>query len=359
MAATDPHPESELLTAFAERSLGQSERELILGHLSSCVECRQILELALPVSETGTVTTHRPARPGWWTWPAVRWGLSTAAILALVSLGGLQYEHWQKEGQMASRSSLREQISAKQGFGSSPKQPEMTAPSKEGMQAPNSARNRETTIRSQPASAKSDFQTAKGTGASDAEGMRSKANAAALARNRPPDQLIQSQATSDSQNQPYINSEVVKAKAAIPPQASVPAFAPPDIPLQTAPSLVQRASPRWAVTASGGLQRSIDAGKTWEEVNVKTETGQAPNKPVFRAVAALGPEVWAGGSGGTLYHSVDSGTRWQQVFPLAAGNNPTADITEIEFSTPQTGGITTSAGEVWTTSDNGQTWQKQ
>ena len=122
---------------------------------------------------------------------------------------------------------------------------------------------------------------------------------------------------------------------------------------------MQRASPRWTITATGRLQRSFDAGKTWEDVSVNAETGETQKRVVFHAVAALGPEVWAAGSGAMLYHSSDSGTQWQQVFPFAMGVQPAGDITGIQFSNPQEGKISTSAGEVWTTSDNGRTWQKQ
>lgn len=358
MAAADPHPEAELLTAFAERSLAQSERELVLNHLARCAECRQIITLALPVTETEPVIRAGSARPSWISWPALRWGFATAAIVALISLGVFQYEHRQKGDQLASKSSVHEQIAAN---ASSPEQSEAAPPSKERAQPLSSAAGkRETAVRSQPAPAKNDFQAA--TGARGSEGMRSKAGAVAVAGNRAADQLIQSQAPGVSQDQPYINSDVVKAKAAVTVQASAqsaPAFAPPNIPLQTAPSLMQRASPRWTITATGGLQRSFDAGKTWEDVNVNANAGQAQKKLVFRSVAAMGPEVWAGGSGGTLYHSSDSGTRWQKVLPLAAGAQPTGDITDIQFSSPLNGKIATSAGEIWTTFDSGQTWQKR
>jgi hypothetical protein len=359
MAAPDPHPEPEVLTAFAEQSLARSERTLILDHLARCAECRQIIELALPVTESETVTGTGPARQGWLNWPVLRWGFATAAILALVSLGVLQYEHRQKENQLA-KSSLHEQPTATRSMASSPEQSEAAAPTQE--QAENSAaETRETASPSRLAPAKNDFQATARTDVSG--GMQSKAGVVAVARNRAPDQLIQNQAITASQYQSSTASDVVKAKAAVPAQASGdsgPAFAPPNIPLQTAaPSLMQRASPRWTITATGGLQRSFDAGKTWVDVNVNGNDGQAEKNVVFRAVAAIGPEVWAGGSGATLYHSSDSGTRWQQVFPLASGTQPTGDITDIQFSSPLSGKVATSTGEVWTTSDNGQSWQKQ
>jgi len=152
------------------------------------------------------------------------------------------------------------------------------------------------------------------------------------------------------------------------------------------------ASPRWSISSAGALQRSFDRGKTWEDVSVsptptvkgwlaenvvtnndqedadkgrdkgkKNQKGEVrtnPN-PVFRAVAATGPEVWAGGSGAMLYHSLDAGARWTRVLPSTAGAALTGDIIAVEFSDLQHVTITTSAPEVWITADAGQTWQKQ
>ena len=81
--------------------------------------------------------------------------------------------------------------------------------------------------------------------------------------------------------------------------------------------------------------------------------------PVFRALAANGLEVWAGGSEGALYHTVDGGNRWTRVSPSAAGVTLTGDIIGIQFSDPRNGTVTTSTAEVWTTSDDGQSWSKQ
>jgi hypothetical protein len=146
----------------------------------------------------------------------------------------------------------------------------------------------------------------------------------------------------------------------------------------------------WTITA-GGLQRSLDQGKTWQSVSVnappagglsyalarqssakaadtKKETGsvsrdsaaqQVSVPPVFRAVVANGPDVWAGGSGTLLYHSVDSGGHWVRIIPSSGGTTMTGDIVTVDFPDVQHGKITTSAPEVWLTSDDGQTWQKQ
>jgi hypothetical protein len=143
-------------------------------------------------------------------------------------------------------------------------------------------------------------------------------------------------------------------------------------------------STRWSINAMGGLQRSLDQGKSWQDVDVtramgagsgvslqmamkssrekalakdKADLKQAP--VVFRAVSANGPDVWAGGSGGQLYHSADAGGHWVQVVPTWSGVVLTDDIVSLQFADPLQGRIVTSSSEIWTTADAGQTWQKR
>jgi len=148
--------------------------------------------------------------------------------------------------------------------------------------------------------------------------------------------------------------------------------------------------PRWTITSTGTLQRSFDQGNSWQSVDVnaggpsgaaagasfeavakasraketekdadKKSLKRQPAAPTFRVVTAAGLEVWAGGSSGVLYHSLDAGSHWTRVVPASAGSILTGDVVSLEFPDPQHGKITTSAPEVWTTSDAGQTWQKQ
>ena len=62
-AAADPHPDADLLTAFAEQSLTAREQEPMLEHLARCGECREVVALALPATEavalTSSVSTAR------------------------------------------------------------------------------------------------------------------------------------------------------------------------------------------------------------------------------------------------------------------------------------------------------------
>jgi hypothetical protein len=143
-------------------------------------------------------------------------------------------------------------------------------------------------------------------------------------------------------------------------------------------------APRWSISSKGLLQRSLDQGKTWQDVDVNSSLAPAvdttsaiisgepvparkkaataapqPAAIVFRAVAANGPDVWAGGSSGLLCHSLDAGNHWTRVLPQAAGVPLTSDVVSLQFPDPQHGRIRTSTGETWITGDAGQTWQRQ
>jgi hypothetical protein len=111
-------------------------------------------------------------------------------------------------------------------------------------------------------------------------------------------------------------------------------------------------TPQWTLSSDGAVQRSIDLGNTWQKVPVGDGL-------VFRSLCAVGTQVWAGGKAGTLYHSVDSGQTWNQVQPAAANQKLTSDIVHIEFSDPANGLVSTSNGEVWSTSDGGQSWRRK
>ena len=148
-----------------------------------------------------------------------------------------------------------------------------------------------------------------------------------------------------------------------------------------APGAAAQTNMRWNITEAGSLQRSVDQGVTWQNVDVnagsasvaivagayaakevaadKKALKRSPTNFVFRAVAVNGADVWAGGSGGSLYHSLDAGDHWARVVPFAAGSALTGDVVSLQFPDSQHGRVTTSTSEVWTTGNNGATWQKQ
>jgi photosystem II stability/assembly factor-like uncharacterized protein len=210
------------------------------------------------------------------------------------------------------------------------------------------------------------------------------------AKNATRDQLAQNQGPDTLQLSGKQSEAVVRAKPTLAQDSS--GFAAGGS--QKDGSVQKSAALRWTISASGALQRSLDGGKSWLEVNLaadssvksnlvgqsqsemvmvmpaqprsakKTDAAPAPAPPVpviFRAlsVSSNAAEVWAGGAAGLLYHTMDGGDLWVRVVPSEAGVALTGDIVRIEFSDARNGTVTTSNASIWTTNDNGQTWHKQ
>lgn len=394
-SAAEPHPDADLLTAFAEHSLDSRERAFVIEHLARCGDCRDVVALALPATEAVAVSASSGTRIGWLSWPALRWGVVAAGLLTVTSIGVLQYRQRHQEKTVASnfvqtnaaadtvaqsvpvlsQTPVLEHAAPHAGAIFRQLRPMNRAASGGGIGAGQAVSPRHDAALAQASASPAPAQQPTSPpGSTQQVGVASKvvdvqsevaqATPQATAQNQVQDQLVQKQKELPLNDRNLTGLEVVKAKDPVPEQAAArPASAPPlfpSTPLQTSPALMLRASPHWAISSAGVLQRSFDAGKTWEDVNPKMNlTSLAPpnSSPVFHAVAAAGLEVWAGGS--ALYHSVDGGNRWTLVLPSAAGIVLTGAITSIQFPDPQHGTVATSNAEVWTTADNGQTWHKQ
>jgi Carboxypeptidase regulatory-like domain/Putative zinc-finger len=94
------HPDADALTAFAERSLPELERDVVLEHLARCGDCRDIVALALPAMEP-VESSMKPSPSGWLTWPALRWGFVAAGVVLIASLGILRYQARFQPGTMS------------------------------------------------------------------------------------------------------------------------------------------------------------------------------------------------------------------------------------------------------------------
>ena len=107
---------------------------------------------------------------------------------------------------------------------------------------------------------------------------------------------------------------------------------------------------QWSL-AQGRLQRSLDAGATWQ-------TALQLQHPLL-SFGARGSDVWAGGQAGTLFHSTDSGTTWSMVQPSTKAESLSSDIVAIEVRSQAEIVLSTSNNESWTTIDAGKTWDKK
>src|SRR6267154_2574134 len=94
-AQAKTHPDADLLTAFAERSLGESERSRVMDHLACCGDCREVVALAVPAAEaTASIPGNiRTASRLWVGWAGLRWGVVAAGIVLIGSVGMLRYKH--------------------------------------------------------------------------------------------------------------------------------------------------------------------------------------------------------------------------------------------------------------------------
>ncbi len=83
--APGAHPDADLLTAFAERTLNEQERQLVLTHLAACLECREVVALSLPAmeeSQPGVVL----GQSAWWRPSFVRFGAAAAGVVVLAGV---------------------------------------------------------------------------------------------------------------------------------------------------------------------------------------------------------------------------------------------------------------------------------
>ncbi len=394
-AAASGHPDADFLAAFAEHSLSERERADVLSHLAACGDCREIVALALPAS--GKLATASVAmRRSWFAWPAFRWGFATAGV-ALLAIGIVEFERHQP----GNSATLGRQA--------------IPAPVVAGLQTQGSQQTASTLPAGAPGEAVSDKSLGKSIVSASKEAHRVdegglrlhgklmsaqpwnsravQAPSAALAVKQAPaplppaSQMVTVRVQKEVVEVQSADSQVAQVKV---PSSAEQLFGynsapltrakPANIaPVPSAAAGAVLATPRWSITAVGGLERSLDQGKTWQDVEVNTPpvSGTPMNTlkssltlhgealklaavPVFfRVVTAAGSEVWAGGSNTALFHSVDGGDHWTRILPSSSGLVLTGDVVSIAFPDPQHGTITTSTPEIWITADDGQSWQKQ
>jgi Photosynthesis system II assembly factor YCF48/Putative zinc-finger len=392
------HPDADLLTAFAEKTLSSRERDSVLQHLAACADCREIVALATP--EQVVAPPPLPSRTSWLTWPYVRWGAALACVVVVGAAVTLRQQKHASQAKLASTkveetAGLQQSYEARNEVSSAKQVDQYVSRTLEGSKKDNDVKRSDTISRIQPSSEATEKKLtlqARNYGSRDelnlvhppADNAPARAKeqiaagmvAASPASTDDKAELDQRQYSkmvpapmAPSSETVTVAGEAVQTQAesasAQKLQSQYSFGAKRAIKSATASNLGKLAdaggatnlvsatpplAARWTLSPEGMLQRSLDSGMTWTQVTV------APNL-ALRAVSASGSEVWVGGAGGALFHSSDNGMHWTQVRPSFEGRVLTGDIIGVEFRDLAHGQLTTTY-EIWTTNDAGKTWSR-
>jgi len=104
---------------------------------------------------------------------------------------------------------------------------------------------------------------------------------------------------------------------------------------------------RWRVLSSGAVERSSDAGTSWQPITIDPPTLRITNG------SASPTACWLVGRDGVVLLSTD-GTNFTRVTPPAP-----VDLASITATSPREATVRTSDGRTFITTDGGQTWTVQ
>lgn len=414
-AKAEVHPDADLLTAFAEKSMGDRERSQVLRHLAECANCREVVSLAMPEPRAEPEIQPRFSDSRWLRSPVLRWAALAACIVVAGTMATRRFVQFDRPAQFDRSASTALKHVEPQLQNSLEVTNQATDDRLVARDEPPSPLRLKRDVNGLPTGAKAvggPVPTAAMTGSVPPTMALSKkentpeSKAASVAVQIPamsemvkvdaapaPSQPASSSATTVAGaaragqmaqsgqgvgggigagvSAPSSSNEVVEVTAESPVVETAQlqpgkakdsknaqekiAQSPADLPVvgRNYTQLVTLApSARWSLSAKGVVERSVDAGKSWQPVAVADHV-------VFHAISALGSEIWVGGAAGALYHSSDSGQSWVQVRLSAAGTPLTADVITLQFGDALNGKLSTADRQVWTTSDGGVSWQKQ
>jgi hypothetical protein len=410
VAAPGIHPDENLLTGFAEKSLMPREQGQVLEHLASCAACREVIACAQPQFAEERVAAVAAAAPRsehhfWFRGKMLRWAGLAACVAIVGSAVGLHYQRReQRQVLVASNSEAvatkaMPPAAAPQSVEAIPTDDKKSTVNKKAVavvkeresdqlqdlqkaQAENSQSASTNGGRGEDLSVIAGMQK-QPTPAAPVEMTRAAAPPPALPKSNDPEAakkvfsadkvmkvpLVQngrSDAVAKTNDAVSINGSAATApvmvqggqvaldqKAA--PEASdgVMLYKSKDAFGASAGAMrssLRLPQPHWQLSPDGKIMRSRDLGDTWQSVDVGKSI-------IFHALCVTGAEVWVGGAEGNLFYSSDAGAHWEQIRPSTQDITLTADITAIEFIDPKHGKVTTSNRQTWITANAGRTWE--
>ncbi|HVM94095.1 MAG TPA: zf-HC2 domain-containing protein [Terriglobales bacterium] len=419
--ATDlPHPEADLLAAFAEQALTPAERESVLQHLALCADCRDVVALGLPAMEVAarSVEDHEQEKEtvavaaGYkireprarFSWANLRWATLAAGIAVALLVLRPALDHRQTAHQPAP-SIQHPAPTSEAKLTASPAQPAAPAEIDRGASPnahPSSGTLQSSKTKDLNAIARANDET---RGGSHFQAGRQLASNVRVTNGLPGAESSESKKDLPSANVPAAN-ETVNVEAATGglqistesgpiAQAEVeaePSALRPSPAIEKAkPALDDQAgnqnqkytaerAPAAMVSGQAGDSRMkrrdeampavagalVKQATLWTITNGALERsldgGRTWNKMAgadssLLCYASHGQEVWAGGQGGKLLHSADNAATFSAVAVSAKGQPLTSAITQIELTPSGQLTLTTGNHETWFSADNGKTWE--
>jgi hypothetical protein len=416
---TAEHPDANLLTAFAEKTLTAKERELVMEHLVECSQCREQLLLAFPPEAQAAQPGSTPIRaPAWLAWPSVRWGALAAALGSVLVVLILYHPEKPHEVAMspsppspAAAGASEKTLAPPAKKSAEPIQPGLSALQRaepSGSLTQGGAEAKQGYRKNKPSSISEGLTQAENPPASEASTPTGPAPAEAAslrsdraAREVAPGVSVGGPIAARGGQAPTVPSPAPSPKAAQPAKAILaraeagPAESSLDKQAQaSAPSGATNPAEAESRPAAGLAPNALrtsnrlwKAGRVPQSISVAGQSEAAPGMQnvhwsisssariqrsldggqtweelhiddavVFRVVTALEGDVWAGASKGAVYYSADGGAHWVRVTLSSSG--PTDAIVGITFSDRRHGSITTAAGDQWATTDGGKHWTR-
>jgi len=353
------HPDANLLAAFAEQTLLERERAAVLVHLAQCTDCRETLALSTPASPVVERAIAAPKRHWFleWRWASV--GAAACCVIAVV----LQYRV-----QPPAVEKAKYTVAPAAGAGTAPR---LEQPAQQIAAAPKLKVEHLKKVLELPAPGpgqeQSPLNVIKQLNASAPE---TNPLAVTIRPLEPPAPSGQADILAPSGLEPKAfraeTAETARAQKDIAAfqaksglRSGVNAFAQGTV-ARTAVSRLSAPTVLWSINASpatagnahGVVERSLDAGKTWEVAPLSDDVS-------FRAVVSVGSHVWAGGTSGALFHSADGGAHWERISVSDGGVTLNGTIVNIDARETNLIKVTASSGEKWISSDGGRQWKRQ
>ncbi|MBZ5594559.1 MAG: zf-HC2 domain-containing protein [Acidobacteriia bacterium] len=368
-AGNAEHPDANLLAAFAERALVERERAAVSAHLAQCADCRESLALAIAAQSEAEPVADRAttiAKHHWFAeWRWVGAAAAACCVIAVALQVQVQPPPVERTSYTAAPPAASPPVAEKQTI--QPAQQVASArklkverdqPVEPPPPAPSVAMVQE----QKPPEEKvpSDATTPAGNSAALIRPLEPPAQPALTTTILPsaaePEAFQAGTAEAGQAKKEVAASQALRSRASAFGQGMV-ARAP--VPSARAISALSKPSALWSINASpamaenlrGVVERSTDAGKTWEAVPLSESVS-------FRAVASAGSQVWAGGTGGALFHSPDGGAHWERITVSEGNARLTATIVNINAADPNVIKIATSSGERWSSADGGRQWTR-